>query len=490
MRRLAAFGLAASLLCLLALTPASALAGSRFYVSGAGYGHGIGMSQYGAYGYARHGRDFRWILGHYYQGTDLARTRSDTSVRVLLQLTGAVAFSGASGAGGQALDPGARYVARASGSGAVSVKDDTGRELARLAAPLRVTGPALRLGGRALNGASSARYRGSLMLSPRGGGLAAVNVLGVDDYVRGVVGSEMPSSWAAEALKVQAVAARSYALSSGAGRELYPDTRSQVYKGVAAEVPATDAAVRATRGLVVTYRGALVTTFFFSTSGGRTENVENSFLGATPEPYLRSVVDQYDSIAPLHRWGPYGMSLDAAAAKLRGLVRGRFRGVKVTRRGRSPRVVSALVLGTRGNTRVSGPTLRARFGLYDTWAYFTTVSAGQRPPPSTPPASGGSGPSGGAKAGGATASALSRAVRLVTATLSAPPARTQVIEGTIAPASRHARAAVQRLEGRGWRHVSTLRLGRGGSYRVRERAPGRYRVVYAGMASPDVELGG
>jgi len=484
MRRLVAPGLAAALLCLLALAPASALAGSRFYVSGAGYGHGIGMSQYGAYGYALHGRDYRWILRHYYQGTDLSRTGSGTSVRVLLQLTGTVAFSGASRAGDRALDPRTRYVARAAGSGAVSVKDDSGHEVARLPAPLRVTGPgALRLGGRALNGVSSGRYRGALALTPRGGGLAAVNTLGADDYVRGVVGGEMPSSWAAEALKVQAVAARSYALSSGTGRELYPDTRSQVYKGVTAEVPSTDAAVRATRGLVVTYQGTLVTTYFFSTSGGRTENVEDSFLGARPEPYLRSVVDQYDSIAPLHRWGPYGMSLAAAGAKLRGLVHGSFRGVKVTRRGRSPRVVSALVLGTRGNTRVSGPTLRARFGLYDTWAYFTTVSAGQRPPSSTPPASGGSRSSGGASAGGATASAVS----LATAALTASPA-SRVLEGAIAPAPRRARVAVERRQGPRWHRVSTLRLRRGGAYRVRERAPGRYRVVYAHMASPDVVL--
>lgn len=488
MRRLAAPVLAA--LALLVLVPAAALAGSRFYVRGAGYGHGVGMSQYGAYGYALHGKDFRWILRHYYQGTDLSRTGTGTGVRVLLQQAGAVAFSGADHAGEKALDPARRYVSRASAPGEVSVEDDSGREVARLPAPLRVSGAgALRLGGRALNGVSSGRYRGALVLSPRGSGLAAVNVLGIDDYVRGVVGGEMPSSWAAEALRVQAVAARSYALSSGAGRELYPDTRSQVYQGVAAEVPSTDAAVRATRGLVVTYRGALVTTFFFSTSGGRTENVENSFLGSTPEPYLRSVVDQYDSLSSLHRWGPYGMSLDAAGAKLRGLVRGSFRGIRVTRRGRSPRIVSALVLGSRGNTRVSGPTLRQRFGLYDTWAYFTTVSAGARPP-SSPPTSGGSSSTGGARASTATASALARAVNLVTTTLSTPPARTQVLGGAISPAPRRGRVAVQRREGRGWRRVSTLRLGRGGTYRVRERAPGRYRVVYARMASPEVELGG
>ena len=88
----------------------------------------------------------------------------------------------------------------------------------------------------------------------------------------------------------------------------YADTRSQVYEGVAGETAATDAAVAATRGEVVTYGGRPVATYFFSTSGGQTENVENSFLGAGREPWLKSVDDPYDSASPKHRWGPLRFS--------------------------------------------------------------------------------------------------------------------------------------------------------------------------------------
>jgi stage II sporulation protein D len=189
----------------------------------------------------------------------------------------------------------------------------------------------------------------------------------------------MPSSWASEALKVQSVAARTYALTAGGGGELYPDTRSQVYDGVTGETSATDRAVSATRGQVVTYNGRPVVTYFFSTSGGRTENIEDAWPGSTPEPWLRSVDDQYDSISSLHRWGPYGMSLASAASKLHGYAKGSFRGVQVMRRGHSPRVVWAYVLGSRGRTRISGSTLQSRFGLYDKWMYFTVSWSGRRP---------------------------------------------------------------------------------------------------------------
>src|SRR5207247_2378135 len=150
-----------------------------------------------------------------------------------------------------------------------------------------------------------------------------LNQLGLDDYVRGVIAGEMPSSWAPAALQAQAIAARTYAITAGGGTFLYPDTRSQVYRGVAAETPSTDAAVVATRGRTVDYAGQPVVTYFFSTSGGKTENVEDSFLGASPEPWLVSVADPYDSISPRHKWGPYRMTLAGAARRLHGLVKGR-----------------------------------------------------------------------------------------------------------------------------------------------------------------------
>src|SRR2546421_3006627 len=96
-----------------------------------------------------------------------------------------------------------------------------------------------------------------------------------------------------------------------------------MYTGVAAETPSTDAAVAATRRQVVTYDGTPVVTYFFNSSGGHTENVENVWPGATPEPWLRGVSDPYDGVAadPYHRWG-YTLTAAAAQAKLGGWVKG------------------------------------------------------------------------------------------------------------------------------------------------------------------------
>jgi len=156
----------------------------------------------------------------------------------------------------------------------------------------------------------------------------------LDDYVRGVISAEMPSSWSAEALKAQAVAARTYAITTsvgGAGFDLYSDTRSQMYTGVSAETASTDAAVAATRGQVVTFNGAPAVTYFFSSSGGHTENIQDVWPGSTPEPWLVGVSDPYDGAGgdPYHQW-TYQLSLPEATAKLSGLVKGMLRGIQVT----------------------------------------------------------------------------------------------------------------------------------------------------------------
>src|SRR5215212_9926182 len=347
---------------------AAALAADRVWIEGHGFGHGIGLSQEGARGFAAHGFDDRRILGYYYRGSAVGRLASGRSVRVLLSSGGSAAFSGASDVGGVRLEPGRTYTAVALPGGRLEVRLG-GRAVARGPSPLRVRGAGpLNMGG--------GTYRGVLDLGAVPGGVQIVNELGLEDYVRGVVSAESPASWPIEALKAQAVAARGYAAttSHGGGFDQYADTRSQVYRGVAAETARTDAAVRATRGEVVTYRGRAVTTYFFSTSGGHTENVEDSFVGAEPKPWLRGVPDPYEGQAPLHTWrrGPFGRS--QLSAKLGEWVKGSFVRVAVTERGASPRIVHAVVVGTRGRTRVTGPELKARLGLPDTWASFVDVS--------------------------------------------------------------------------------------------------------------------
>jgi len=219
----------------------------------------------------------------------------------------------------------------------------------------------------------------------------AVNALDLESYIRGVVPAEIPATWPAEALKAQALAARTYALATSrpvTGFDQYADTRSQMYKGMSAETVPSDAAIAATTGQVVTYGGKPVVTYFFSTSGGRTEDVENSFIGSPAEPWLRSVDDPYDDVSPKHRWGPYRWSAATVKRKLGSLVKGSFRSIRVTQRGISPRVVDATIVGTGGTTQVTGPQLRSRLGLYDTWVYFDQLSTNVAPAPAQPTTAG------------------------------------------------------------------------------------------------------
>ena len=247
---------------------AKAAAGAAtFVVTGHGWGHGVGMSQYGAYGYAQKGVGYEKIVLHYFPGTELGQAPV-SKVRVLLT----------SGVGTLPIGSAADF----------RVKDATGAVHDVTAGKYTLT-PALKL---KVDGATAARalpgpllfqpgttplqlkhlYRGSVQVDVVGGKLRAIDVVGLEQYLYGVVPSEMPFSWAPEALKAQAVVARSYALATRrtGAFDLYPDTRSQVYLGVEHEKPSTTAAVDATAGKVVLYQGLVAKTFFFSTSGGRT----------------------------------------------------------------------------------------------------------------------------------------------------------------------------------------------------------------------------
>jgi stage II sporulation protein D len=147
-----------------------------------------------------------------------------------------------------------------------------------------------------------------------------------------------------------------------------------MYLGAAAETPATNAAVEATAGQIVLYRGKPATTYFFASSGGMTEDIENAFIGAAAEPWLLGVSDPYEKSASAD-W-KVTLTFGAAAQRLSGLVKGSFKGIEVLSRGVSPRIVSALVLGSAGTTTVNGPELAGRLGLSSTWAFFSVRTAG------------------------------------------------------------------------------------------------------------------
>ncbi|WP_372787977.1 SpoIID/LytB domain-containing protein [Paraconexibacter sp.] len=459
---------------------------SRIVIKGRGFGHGVGMSQYGAFGFAKNGHTYEQILGHYYTDTKLGKLDSGRQIRVLLQSGFSGSFSGAEKVSGhRRLDPKATYSVARTSKG-VALRTSSGRVIATYTSPLRVEAPSngsIRLGGTAANGISGGRYRGALEF--RAGaisGLLAINAVDLEDYVRGVVSKESPSSWPIEALKAQAVAARTYAITTdkpGDGFEHYADVRSQVYGGVAAETSSTDEAVAQTRSQVVTYQGEPVVTYFFSTSGGRTENVENGFLGAKPAPYLKSVKDPYDKESPRHTWGPYRYTLSRAKSKLGGLVKGNLKRIKVIKRGVSPRIVKAQVIGTRGTTTVTGPELRRRFGLYDTWATFTLVTSTAKKAPTGP-----TGPSsstkGDSKSGGATPNARA------SSSFAPTPSRSPRIVGRVLPSKSGEWLKVQRRAKGRWVLVAEVTVNRKGRYEASLPRAGSYRIVYKGIAGPTV----
>jgi stage II sporulation protein D len=377
-------------------TAGAAARATGFYIDGAGFGHGVGMSQYGAAGYAEHGFDYRQILAHYYEGTTLGRISPSHRVRVLLR-RGAASFRGADTELGPKtrLKPGVTYRVQPTGRGlllsAGGHRDGLWRSplIVRGAAPLDVPG--------------MGRYRGSLEFVQDGARVDTINLVGIEDYVRGVVAAEMPPGWPAPALEAQAVAARTFAVATGAANRLfnvYDDTRSQVYRGVSAETPSSDAAVAATAGQIVEHGGAPALTYFFSSSGGHTESVQNVWRGVEPQAWLRGVPDPYDDSNnnPYYRW-KQTLSVDTASADLRRYLKGDLKGIEILRRGVSPRIVTAAVVGSKGTVKVTGTELEAAFGLRSTYASFTMITSrgvvdsgsgnGAPAPPrtTTPPAS-------------------------------------------------------------------------------------------------------
>jgi stage II sporulation protein D len=370
-RQVATLALSATLATLLLAQNAAARV--SWVVQGHGFGHGVGMSQYGAYGYAEHGKGYRFILGHYYSGTTIGTLPGPRTVRVLIEVdSGDVGFSGSTGACGRSLAPGRSYAARRVAR-SVQLRTPGGKVLTNCGRKLRATGPGrMQIGGSA--------YRGALEVVPGEGGgtLNAVNALPVDQYVKGVIANESPPSWPQAELEAQAVAARSFALTGGVGGDgfdLYSDTRSQVYRGLSSETAPTNRAADATGGQVVIYGGKIAETFFSACSGGHTESVQNVFFGP-PIPYLVGVPDPYDGSCPLHSWTLKFSERDISS-RLSGYLHGALKRIVVAQRGVSPRIVWAKLYGTGGATKIRGDRLQSALGAYSTWMSFRKLVDGK-----------------------------------------------------------------------------------------------------------------
>ena len=342
--------------------PASAYGEAVFVVSGRGWGHGVGMSQYGAYGQARAGRTYDQILGHYYSDTTIGKA-GRKEVRVLLA-EGRQAVTVSSTAPFFAVDAAGTTFEIA--KGAVTLRSDLALPSADGTGPKRAKAPlVLRPGKKAVLALDGKAYRGKLELVPQDGFLRVVNIAALESYLQGVVAGEVPYGWPAEVLKAQAVAARSYALANlvkGKPFDLYSDVRSQVYLGVAGERPSTTKAVTETAGEVVLYAGKVATTYYFSTSGGKTASAADVF--GFDVPYLQSRPDPWDKLSPHHRWGPTLVGARTVQAKLGAEARVvDATGVPTP----SGRLRSLVLQTTAGPETVPASLVRTALGLRSTW---------------------------------------------------------------------------------------------------------------------------
>ena len=176
----------------------------------------------------------------------------------------------------------------------------------------------------------------------------------------------MPDDWHPEALRAQAVVARSYALATlkaGTLFDLYPDTRSQVYGGIEAEEDSTNRAIGSTAGQVVTWQGRVATTFYHSTSGGRTSSNAEAWPGSPAVPYLVSVADPYGWRSKWNRWGPFLLTPEELGQRLGAPA---LRDLVVTR-GPSGCATEVTIKGANGVRRMLSSDFRRALDLRSTW---------------------------------------------------------------------------------------------------------------------------
>lgn len=381
------------------LTAASAAADQTYYVpitdhwtiNGHGYGHGRGLSQYGAQGAALQGLRYRKILSFYYPGTSLGSAKGRVRVLISSDTTSDLQVRPRRGLKVRDLRDGAhwrlpvragidrwRLIPMHNGTTAVQFHNargwhrwttpdgrgafrSDGEFLARRPLTLLVPGGSDVVGR---------RYRGSLRLvRPYAGATTrdTVNVVAMDSYVQGVVAGEMPASWQPQALRSQAVAARTYAAWQRRQNpkryyQICDTTACQVYGGVGAEQASTNSAVQATANRILTYHSHPAFTEFSASSGGWTASG-----GA---PYLPAERDPYDNFASnsVHDWT---VSVDSSTLEASYPEVGRLIDVRVTKRDGhgawNGRVQQVRLDGSAGTAYLTGDDFRWLYGLRSTW---------------------------------------------------------------------------------------------------------------------------
>lgn len=209
-------------------------------------------------------------------------------------------------------------------------------------------------------------YRGALRLVKASGGFTVVNVIDIESYLKGVLKMEVNPGWPMEALKAQAVVARTYALRNrgkhgSSGFDLCSGPHCQVYRGVNAEDPRLSKAVDLTKGQVLQCRGTLAVTPYHSDSGGHTADVSDVWSGSYP--YLRGVAEPFDYESPYSFWKveiPLGQIQNTLAKKGWGV--GTLTGVSVHSTDQAGRVVMVRVTGSAGQRLIKASHFRLAIG--------------------------------------------------------------------------------------------------------------------------------
>ena len=381
-----------------AAATAAARVPASFVLGGGGYGHGVGMSQYGAQAQALAGRSAATILATYYRGTSLTAARDDADIRVQVlgdRTSTRITTSVVDELGGRFVAAvGRRSLLGRAGDTLMLTTTSSGVRATLTHAGRRTSLSGTRVvvrwqGTRAMSGPATLVHVGGAAAVYRWGRLEITKVLGLvnivnvlrlhDEYLNGI--DEVPASWRPAALQAQAMAARTYAVKALAGGvsrwcdcHVYDDTRSQVFHGWSRQGQPTwgarwAAAVRATSpsrttGRIVTYAGRPIDAVYFSSDGGRTENSED--VWANPVPYLRSVADPWSAGGgnPLARWSRTRTQAEVATAF--GLPD--VASLDLSARTAGGGVVTAVATSSTGSTaRVSGRTLARRLNLPSWW---------------------------------------------------------------------------------------------------------------------------
>ncbi|MGW7684343.1 SpoIID/LytB domain-containing protein [Kribbella sp. NPDC054772] len=355
-------------------------------ISGRGFGHGRGLSQYGAQGAAIAGKSARQILDFYYPGTTTGKATGNIRVRVSADTTDGVRVGAVSGLRVRSLATGKVYsLPRAANLNQWSIdpNGDHGTKLSSYDAKTRkwtlyktFTGMAQFEGaaviGLVLPSGAVRRYRGALRaIDVSGSHLDTVNVLPLEYYLRGVVPREAVSSWRPAALQAQSVAARTYSVfhRARASRKAYDlcDTTScQVYGGYDAEKTSTNNAIAATAGQIRLYKGKPIIAEFSSSNGGATATGD--------APYQVMKVDGWDAYPkngnPNTTW-----TVTRTAAEMQAVFAvGSIRYVRVLKRtGVGPgggRVLTVEAVGSKGKRVLTGDQVRIRLHLRSAWISF------------------------------------------------------------------------------------------------------------------------